>query len=392
MTIKTFTAGTLIKPSEMNPNFSAVFRAAGLNTVRQLIDRDIEFSAGTTDCFADAYVNSSGREGTVSASSTTAVFDTNKYSAFSGYPYVIIEATSVNAAQFAINNCQCINYETGKWLVYCTTGTSAVRRAQIYKTLFYGTNGTDPRATTTNITGITALRTSVSRDVGKIASLGDTASSLGTSSTFTGTFANTTTNTSCSMWGYVQDATVGATTLTLGATTLISASTTTVDTTGTDTEANEVNNPANFVFNCANAQELRYVVLHVGTISGTATSGTFTYTNFNVTHSIPAMSAVSVVPDSLIFHTIPLGRLPSTISSSCLVTFIQDWETGADIQYKITNGASDPGWLSCGTTTPISNFTAFASEPTTLTIKLIPKSSSPTAGFPSIRGFTLFAE
>ena len=322
MTLTTFTDGQVLYASEANDNFSASLRSSGLNTIRQLQDRSVTFSAGGIDSFADAYTDSNGRMNTVDTANATALFNTNKYAYLFNYPYVIIEATSVVEANFAINNCAIINYDTGKWVLYCTTGTNAVKRAQIYKTLFYGSNGTDPRCTTANITGITALRTSVTRDVGKIANLEDTASSLYTSSTFTGTFADTTTSASCSMWGYVDDATVGATTLTLGATTLISASSTTVDTTGTDAEANEVTNPANFVFNCANAQELRYVVLHVGTISGTATSGTFTYTNFNVTHSIPAMSAVSVVPDSIITHTIPSGRLPSTISSAHLTPMV----------------------------------------------------------------------
>jgi len=65
------------------------------------------------------------------------------------------------------------------------------------------------------------------------------------------------------------------------------------------------------------------------------------------------------------------------------------WEIGADVKYKLTGtaGAEDSGWLDSN---EISEFTAFTAEPDTLIIKLVPKTSSPTAGLPNIKGITLY--
>lgn len=49
----------------------------------------------------------------------------------------------------------------------------------------------------------------------------------------------------------------------------------------------------------------------------------------------------------------------------------------------------DSGWLTEGV---VNTFTAFTSEPTTLIVRLNPKSVSPTAGYPSIRAFSLRAD
>jgi len=90
-----------------------------------------------------------------------------------------------------------------------------------------------------------------------------------------------------------------------------------------------------------------------------------------------------------IYHTIPTGTFPATISSAIGIPLIEDWETGANIQYKLTNtGGDDSGWLDAMDTSPeVSSFTAFTAEPDTLIVKLIPKTTSPTAAYPSVRGF-----
>jgi hypothetical protein len=89
---------------------------------------------------------------------------------------------------------------------------------------------------------------------------------------------------------------------------------------------------------------------------------------------------------SEIIHDLPSGSFSSTINGSFGTVLIEDWETGADIQYKLTNSTEDTGWLDYN---EVSEFTAFTSEPTTCIVKLVPKSSSPTAGYPSIKGFYL---
>lgn len=96
--------------------------------------------------------------------------------------------------------------------------------------------------------------------------------------------------------------------------------------------------------------------------------------------------------DSLQYHDIPSGMFSSTISSAIGVPFFENWETGADVQYKLTNTTEDSGWLDCGNSPEISSFTAFTSEPTTLIVKLIPKATTPTAGYPAIKGFWVKGE
>ena len=100
------------------------------------------------------------------------------------------------------------------------------------------------------------------------------------------------------------------------------------------------------------------------------------------------------ITDSEISMTIPTGTYSDTISSAILVPKIEDWEASADIQYKLTGtaGAEDSGWLSCGVTPAVNTFTAFTAEPDTLIVKLIPKTTSPTAGYPSINGVFVRAE
>ena len=81
----------------------------------------------------------------------------------------------------------------------------------------------------------------------------------------------------------------------------------------------------------------------------------------------------------------PTPSLLSSTISSCIGTpLITDWETGANIQFKLTNTTEDSGWL---TYNEISEFTAFTAEPDTLIVKLIPKTTTPTSGVPSIKGF-----
>jgi hypothetical protein len=85
-------------------------------------------------------------------------------------------------------------------------------------------------------------------------------------------------------------------------------------------------------------------------------------------------------------HGIPIGTFASNISSAFGIPLIADSESGANIRYKLTNaGGDDSGWLEFGV---VSSFTQFThGEPTKLSVSLIPKSSSPTAGYPSVYGF-----
>ena len=92
-----------------------------------------------------------------------------------------------------------------------------------------------------------------------------------------------------------------------------------------------------------------------------------------------------------IHHTIPSGTFLPTVSKGIAAVKIVDWEDGASLQWKATNATEDTGWkdFNIDGETPyakLSSFTAFTSEPDTFIVKLIPKTTSPTAGVPSISG------
>jgi hypothetical protein len=123
-----------------------------------------------------------------------------------------------------------------------------------------------------------------------------------------------------------------------------------------------------------------------------ATSGTSAHLGYGVGTVYPftfiTATAATAATAAEITHTIPSGTFASDISSSVGVAFFDDWESGSSVQYKLSNASDDSGWL---TSNAVSEFTAFSSEPTTLTVKIIPKSSSPTTAVPSIKGFWVVA-
>lgn len=378
------TAGGVITDAttRINNNNGVTLRQSGLNMIRSLQDRAIALSADGGE-FADAYVDLDGRLDSVA--SATASFDTDKYKT-TNVIAITIEATSISSiGDFAINDCVIELLSAGKWQLSCTTGTDEEKRAKIYKTLFYGTDGTDARASSTYITGITALGTTTSRDVGKRAYFYKMAVA-GTGNYYdTATFDNTTTNTNISSW---TAASVAGDWRIPSGTSLITG-----NTMGTDQTAKEVDNQTdcrmqlNYTGGAAN---FAVIFLTNGGISSWTTVGTATRTqiDFFTDNSIPVLTAATGTTNSNeITHDIPTGTFSSTISSSFGTALVEDWEVGANIQYKLKNGSDDSGWLAYN---EVSEFTAFSSEPTELVVKLVPKTTSPTAGYPSINGFSVF--
>lgn len=119
--------------------------------------------------------------------------------------------------------------------------------------------------------------------------------------------------------------------------------------------------------------------------SGNGTSG-FTNTFYTLDYGTGDATAGTIA------HTIPTGTFSSGITKAIFFADIADWEIGADIQFQLSNGSGDStGYLAYGGTPQVVTFTAFAAAPTILTVKLIPKGSSPTAGYPSVRGICIRA-
>jgi hypothetical protein len=174
--------------------------------------------------------------------------------------YVIVEATSLSSP-INQNNVKSTQISAGKWLVYCDTGTDAVHRAQIMKTLFYGQK-------ILNFTSVTAIKTSHANDVGKQAHLISRPYTGGQPITRTidGTFLDTTNNTDCSSWSDLLGGSDGYDTkiwqIPTG-TTRNSSSTSASLELGTDTSADENENPANCRIDCTGDSPNAYHYFHV---------------------------------------------------------------------------------------------------------------------------------
>lgn len=228
------------------------------------------------------------------------------YDDFDGEMYVEIHASSVSAVgDFSINNCTLTADGGGVWTLTSSSTSPEVQRAEIYKTLFYGTDGSNPRASATYITGITAIKTSAAIDVGKRAYYVEASINGSANVTYTGTFSDTTDNYKCSSWSYLStnatntevyarwEVPSGTTLNTQGP-----SATGTSDETGLDLSADDVDNPTNcqLEVNANLAGRIasgRAYVLSYGSISwslsGSATSSSLT--DFYTDNSIPLLTA-----------------------------------------------------------------------------------------------------
>ncbi len=254
--------------------------------------------------------------------------------------YVIVEATSLSAP-WTSNDCLTIQFAAGKWLVYCTAGNAEVKRAQIHKSLWYGTDGTD--ALMDDFTSVTAVKSIDARDTDKRATLSLLGSCTGATSTqWTGTFNDTSTNNDCSVWSYLTNTTLGA----QGGTSTIRAefaagntintigiggnSTATSDEMGTDRSADELTNPADIQleysadYTGTSAAFARAVILHEGTISWaeTGTPRTHSEKDYTTDDSIPVMTLADTlvnegvgVTNTLIFQDTASASVTNAIAS-----------------------------------------------------------------------------
>lgn len=232
------------------------------------------------------------------------------------------------------------------------------------------------------------------------------------SATYTLNFSSTTGNTNVSSWSYLlhgyNSTNPYSTTArwqmpegtTLNEDTGYSSSS---DEMGANTSSDELDNPADAQLYVTSRDSsfnwgaglARVIILSESDITGTIDLSNMANNraSANITNymdSIPVLTSANNILDEAniyISHNIPSGTLSSTLSNSFLTFDSEDWESGADVQYKLTNtGGDDSGWLNSN---EIQTFTAFTAEPDTLQVKLIPKTTSPTAGTPSIRGVYL---
>jgi len=308
----------------LNAMNSELLSISGLNLIRMLIDRDIDFSAGNFDWWGDAYIDSNGRENSVSAATAN----------YSGPNESMIPLFQTTGAAEGVNDTSASVTEDNEFTVTVTvtapTIVTAVRGFNDYGSAKYMT-------ATIKKDGVTIASKSASwggESAGEI---------IFTDADFVDYWTSTSTNTIFMESG--------------GSTDSISIDYSFAGYSGT-------------LFSLA-AQKMW--------VKGSGNE-------LEVTEVESLDTVVTVTQD------IPTGSFSATITEAIGVPFVDDWETGDDIKYKLTGtaGAEDTGWLDCGITPEISTFTAFTAEPDTLIVQLTPKSSS-TLGYPSIKGFVVRA-
>lgn len=324
--------------------------------------------------------------------------NTNKYyympdMSSSNIFYVIIEATSISStADFSINGCICVQLAANKWLLYCTAGANyEENRARVYKTLFYGTDGSNPRASSTYITNCTALKTCHADDVGKRGHYAQMTCYMAAVNynngdhSYIGVFANTTDNYNCQAWSYIYGytgASSGSAYAYLPSDTTInsisiSGSSATSDETQTNTSLEKRNNPADVKLrlvgssnsNFTTSFTLRIFLVAKGGITWTLypnwilgpTSGTTlsaSSTDFYVNNSIPEFTMAGTLAEE--------GANSATLiwnatASSTITNSITTWNSSIAPNDTLTVSVSYDGG---NTYTQVSDATIARATPT----------------------------
>jgi len=363
--------GDVLFASEVNDIQNDSLGLGIKNKVRQDIDRAVVISESqdVPMIFSEAYISSSGRYSTQESfrtaefNSTDLTFETYD---FDNDPYVIIEATDVPyTTSFTENNCKMAEMDTGKWLVICddSTASAELKRARIYDAL-YGAKGAILSAD-----NVTAVRTSVSRDVGKNFFWWDgywIGSHGSPDVTVTGTFANTTDNDDASAWSWCIQNNIdhagssdvrGDTEFSFPTGTLVNIASSSADSNAesnelaTDTSADETDNPSTTTIFFENrypgsgsAGPWRYgariLILCKGGLTWNVTAS-ISERDYNTDYSIPNLSAVpgGTTLSSMITNWIRTGTrekypsAPNKITGSALT---KKWESGVNIEHRLS--------------------------------------------------------
>jgi len=252
--------------------------------------------------------------------------------------YIIIEAADATIS-WSSNDCSLLKLSSGQWILYYTgIGTAEVARAQLQKSLFWGTNGSDDLIL--DFTSVTKLATSDANDVGKKAYRGkvENGSLAGTESgkytaTVTGSGGND------SIWTVVQGNATSQHDLYVEVVTNVgtpqSSTNGGVDKMGTDMSSDEGTYTSIELRLIGAASSPTYwvgtghttaTILTDGSVSwvktvagGGAVLGDITATDvdYSTTHSIPAFTAVGteVNPSTLIFKDTTTATVTNTLST-----------------------------------------------------------------------------
>jgi len=216
---------------------------------------------------------------------------------FEGDEYQLsILADSIDEAGLEINGVVITELATGVYKMNTTNANDEISRALIMKTLFYGTTGSNPRATIAYINA-TKVYSRDSRDGGK---RGHYVYASGTI-TSVGTFADTTNNNNCSSWSRLvlgnvnPDYPEGAHWELPNGNELNRAPTNDIsDEIGTDTSADEYDNPTDcriFMSIGGESGNAKVIILSAGGISWTNSP---THTDFYTDESFPIITFTEI--------------------------------------------------------------------------------------------------
>ena len=277
--------------------------------------------------------------------------------------YVDIIATSLTEGDFAINNCQILQLQSDRWRVWCDTGTDAVKRAQVIKTLYYGTNGTDSTVLN-SIVGLTALETSDASDIGLYFEytkwIATVSSGTSSTATQTGAFTNTSTNTLVCHWGAAtvsdadnNDNDYSRWEILSGSARVTATGNSAVTALGTDTEASEQSNPASCqleVHNQVNTNGGTYTVavlmgMMAGTVNWTEVLGTNWSTSSMTTETysgVPVLSASTMGTDDLTCYFVTNSTTITTNETVAIVKSLNSITPGNTLTTAVSfNGGSN---------------------------------------------------
>jgi hypothetical protein len=290
------TPSARVKPTDLNDTFdaSADLGLRGLtvnclNHIRTLIDRAGVYSKGSFDLWGEAYISATGRNGSVNTTSTGATFSTNKYA---------YKEDATNSTADTKTSASTSGGSTTTWTTTCTAA-SAGYISQITLGVYSG--GSTKQFKVSIIVGGVTLASK-------------------NSSTYTSDANLQVTFTKADYLRYIKN----------GETFLIT-----------------IANGDSYSMQCYPLTSQSYTGSLFSysnqTICGVNSGGPINWVTFQ---------GLTLESYSSIIHAIPTGTFSATMSKLFLAALVQDWETGADIKYKLYNTImGSPSALTCPSVT-----------------------------------------
>lgn len=381
----------------MNNNSAKFMTMAGMNTIRQLIDRAGVWSAGQVEGWGDAYIDTDGRDGSLSG--TTLKFSTNKY-----YPAYLWSALNMDDTSGGVTSYTGSNDFSMVGSVNVQTGKLGTARGPFSTTQYFTNNMgnfpftcVEPYSISMWANFSATPANAVIYTIGNNGSAGQARSFFQYNSGSL-TFAQGTAGTTTAIGSQI--------TITSGAW---------IHLVGTfdGTTMNLFRNGSNIGTGAyGGGAKTQADFIRLGADSDGATDFSEGFLDevmilrsaihkqdvdwlYNLGSGRTAAEATGYfLSGGVINHTIPANTFASNISKSILVPMFGEWESGANVKYRLTNiSGEDTGWLNCGNSPSLSSFTQFNYQPTNFEAYVVPKSGlSATYAYPSIKGFWLYTD